>query len=167
MDFRFTNEYSFSKLDEVVSFLFGPRLWIPQVDYPDFFEWADRSHQELRKGVKRAMVVLSQGNVVGVTIYQKHKNLSDTLEIKNLTVRPDVRGRHIASFLLRNTELEGIAEFRSQYAICDAKRNNWPIKFFLFKHQYKIVGQDDLYSLKTGKDSIYKKKLNYLVSSGV
>lgn len=36
MDFRFTNEYSPTRVDEIVAYLLGPRLWTPQANYPDF-----------------------------------------------------------------------------------------------------------------------------------
>jgi|SRR3972149_4493325 len=159
MNFKFTNEYSVSKLDEIVSYLLGPRLWIPTNDYPDFSDWADMAHWELRKERKRALIALSRGNVIGVCIYQRHKKYSDALEIKNLTVRPDLRGRYIASFLLRNTETEGGNELNSHYAICDAKANNFPVKFFLLRHKYNILGRQDLYELGTGEDCVYKKRL--------
>ena len=86
MDFKFTNNYPISRLDEIVSYLLGPRLWIPNTDYPDFLDWAQKVHGELKKDVKRALIALSENNVVGVAIYQRHKKYKDTLEIKNLTV---------------------------------------------------------------------------------
>ncbi|MFZ2664566.1 MAG: GNAT family N-acetyltransferase [Patescibacteria group bacterium] len=159
MNFKFTNEYPASKIDEIVSFILGPRLWIPNTDYPDFLEWADKSHKELSKESKRALIALSYGNVVGVCVYQKHKRFKDTLEIKNLTVRPDLRGRYLASFLLRNTEIEGFREFKSNCILCDAKANNFEVKFFLLKHKYLMAGSEDLYRLGSGEDVIYKKKL--------
>ena len=87
MNFKFTNEYSDSRIDEIVSYLLGPRLWIPTIDYPDFADWTEKTYKELKKERKRAMIVLSRNNVVGAIIYQKHKKKNDTLEIKNLTVK--------------------------------------------------------------------------------
>jgi ribosomal protein S18 acetylase RimI-like enzyme len=92
-------------------------------------------------------------------IYQRHKKYKDTLEIKNMTVRPDMRGRYVASFLMRNAEIEGQREFDSRYVLCDAKANNYPVRLFLMKHQYKIVRKEDLYGLNSGKDIIYQKSL--------
>lgn len=157
MDFKFTNEYPASRLDEIVSYLSGPRLWIPQTDYPDFFDWAEKVHKELKADSKRVVVAFSGCDIVGVTVYQRHKKFRDALEIKNLTVRPDMRGRYIASFLMRNTEIEGCNEFNSKYILCDAKANNYPVRLFLLKHQYKIVRREDLYGLKSGEDIVYRK----------
>jgi ribosomal protein S18 acetylase RimI-like enzyme len=159
MDFVFTNEYPVGRIDEIVSFLLGPRLWIPKTDYPDFLDWAQRVHGELKKESKRALVALAHGTVVGAAIYQRHKKQTDTLEIKNLTVRPDVRGRYIASFLMRNAEIEGAREFGAHTALCDAKADNLSVQHFLLKHHYRIVGRHDLYQLHSGRDCVYQKQL--------
>jgi ribosomal protein S18 acetylase RimI-like enzyme len=159
MDFKFTNNYPLSKVDEIVSYLLGPRLWIPNTDYPDFLDWAQKVHGELKKEVKRALIALYENNIVGVVIYQRHKKYKDALEIKNLTVRPDMRGRFIASFLMRNAEIEGQREFNSRYVLCDAKANNHQVRLFLMKHHYRIVRREDLYGLNSGDDIVYRKDL--------
>ena len=158
MDFRFTNEYPVSRLDEAVSFLSGPRLWIPNNDYPDFLDWAQKTHNELKSDAKRAIIALSRNNIIGVIIYQRHKKDKSALELKNLTVRPDARGRYIASFLLKNAEVEGTREFSSKFITCDAKAKNLEIMHFLLKHHYRIAGRNDLYGLNSGEDIVYKKR---------
>ncbi|MBI2063915.1 MAG: GNAT family N-acetyltransferase [Candidatus Yanofskybacteria bacterium] len=163
MDFKFTNEYSMGRLDEAVSFLLGPRLWIPSNDYPDFLDWAQKTHGELKSNAKRAIIALSWNDIVGVVIYQRHKKDKSYLEIKNLTVRPDARGRYIASFLLRNAEVEGMKEFSPQFITCDAKAKNLEIMHFLLKHHYKIYGKHDLYGLSSGEDLVYKKRVINLI----
>ena len=105
--------------------------------------------------------------IVGVTIYQRHKKYSEALEIKNLTVRPDKRGRYIASFLLRNSEIEGAAEFKSQYILCDAKIKNFPIRWFLEKNKYQIVDKRDLYNKGSGEDLVYKKDFSKYFKANV
>lgn len=157
--FTFTNDYAPARLDEIVEYLLGPRLWIPQTDYPDFFDWADRAHRELKREAKRAMLALSGKEIVGITIYQRHKRYRDALEIKNLTVRPDQRGRHIASFLIRNTEIEGGKEFGVSYVLCDAKANNFAVRNFLLKHRYQPLERTDLYNISAGDDLVYRKNL--------
>ncbi len=163
MIFQFTNEYPVSRLDEIISYLMGPRLWIPHGDYPDFLDWADRVHKELKKNSKRAMIAFQNNEIVGVTIYQRHKSYPDSLEIKNLTVRPDRRGRHIASFLLRNSEIEGAKDFKSVRILCDAKVKNFAIKSFLLRNNYQILAKDNLYGKNGGDDLIYTKSVkNYV-----
>ena len=165
MDFRFTTEYSLSRLDEIIVYLMGPRLWIPHTDYPDFGEWAERSYQEIKKERKRAIIALSQDQIVGVIVYQQHKKFSESLELKNLTVRPDQRGRHIASFLIRNAEVEGLKEFKATNVLCDVKASNFGVRLFLLKHQYHIVTETDLYLLGTGNDIVFRKDLRPLLIS--
>ena len=162
MNFVFTNEYPASKLDEVVSYLLGPRLWIPRGDYPDFWDWAEKTHKELKKETKRVLVAFNNKEIIGVTVYQRHKQYPEILEIKNLTVRPDQRGRYVASFLLRNTEIEGAKELQSKFILCDAKKNNLAVQWFLLKNHYQIAGKADLYNLGSGEDLIYKKSLSCL-----
>ena len=159
MDVRFTNEYSVARLDEITAYLMGPRLWIPHGDYPDFTDWAQKVYTELKNDTKRALLALQHGVIVGATIYQRHKKYSDAVEIKNLTVRPDMQGRYIASFLLRNTEIEGAREFASRAVYCDAKAHNRAIRSFLFKHHYRALGKEDLYTLGAGDDVLYRKVL--------
>lgn len=137
----------------------GPRLWVPQNDYPDFFDWAQKTYGELKKENKRAIIALSNKEIVGVTVYQQHKKYKQDLEVKNLTVRPDARGRYVASFLLRNTEIEGAKEFASRYAVCDAKAKNFSIRSFLLKNNYRTIANQDLYGLGAGEDIVYRKNL--------
>lgn len=157
LDFRFTTEETCRRADEVVDYLKGPRLWVPQLDYPDFSEWMDRTHAQLKTEEKRAILAISQGNVVGAIVYQRHKKVPQTLEIKNITVRPDQRGRHVASFLLRNAEIEGARDFRTVSTMVDAKASNLPIRYFLTRNGYKASVIEDLYCLGAGPDIVYEK----------
>ena len=159
MQYLFTTEYPQSKLDEIVGYLLGPRLWVPSTDYPDFYDWAQKAHEELRRDLKRALVGFSHGEIAGVIIYQRHKQNASLLEMKNLTVRPDHQGRYIASFLLRNAEVEGAREFRSRAVVCDAKASNAGIHSFLLRHHYRPSGCDDIYRLGGGRDVLYRKAI--------
>lgn len=159
MNFTFTTDDTFKRADEIVDYLLGPRLWIPRLDYPDFFAWVDRTHAQLKSEEKRAIVALSGGNVCGAVIYQKHKTEPDTLEIKNITVRPDMRGRYVASFLVRNAEVEGALDFKANRVVLDAKKRNSAIRSFLFKGGYLPLQTMDLYALGAGEDIVYAKRL--------
>lgn len=131
MDFKFTSEYKASQLDEIVDYILGTRLWIAQADHPDITGWAKKAHFKLRKETKRALVCFSASTLVGVAIYQKHKSVSDYVELKNISVRPEPRSRYIASFLIRNVEVEASREFGSNLITCDAKERNYEITHFL------------------------------------
>ena len=157
MDFRFTTEQTLSRTDEIISYLCGPRLWIPKLDYPDFDAWIEKAHAELKTEQKRALLALSIGQVVGVIVYQRHHQLPNTLEIKNLTVRPDMRGRHIADFLIRNAEIEGIRDFATNRVIVDTKARNFEMRSFLLHSGYKPKAIADVYGLGAGQDVVYEK----------
>ena len=161
MDFRFTNEFAPTKIDEIVGFLMGPRLWIPHGDYPDFLDWAQKVHVQLKSEAKRAIIALEHGQVVGAAVYQRHRKDADALELKNLTVRPDKRGRYLASFLVRNMEVEGATEFGSRHVVCDAKTGNLGIRLFLERQRYRVIGRDDLYAKGGGTDLVFRKDLRF------
>lgn len=106
MEFTFTTERTWQMADQVVDYLRGPRLWIPRTEYPDFDDWLQRVHRQLKNEEKRAVLAFAGGDIVGAVVYQRHRECPVVLEIKNVSVRPDARGRHVASFLLRNAEVE-------------------------------------------------------------
>lgn len=160
MEFLFTTEASVTRTDEIIHFLRGPRLWIPSGGYPDFDEWTDKVHRQLRAEEKRAIVAISRGDVVGAIVYQRDRSDPAILEVKNLTVRPDARGRYLASFLARNAEIEGAADFPGvTSAHCDAKAGNAGIRLFLLRSGYRIAGRADLYGKGGGEDLLFRKPL--------
>ncbi len=163
MDIRFTSQFPRSRLDEIVDTIIRPRLWVPQptLAYPDIEDWAQKVHAELLKEIKMAIIGLGAFNeIVGLVIFQHHKEIRDALEIKHLNVAPNMRQRYVASFLLRNAEVEGM-RFFSQVTkvICDAKKDNFPVYKFLVKHHYIVVQKTQLY--KYGEeDMVFEKLLN-------
>lgn len=92
-------------------------------------------------------------------VYQRHKAVPSALEIKNITVRPDMRGRFIAGFLLRNAEIEGAADYGVREVIVDAKARNVAIRAYLWRQGYRRRGEEDLYGLGAGQDVVYGKRL--------
>jgi ribosomal protein S18 acetylase RimI-like enzyme len=166
MHLTVTNESSIARADEVVDFLRGPRLWIPQEQYPDFDDWLSRVHIQLKGEDKRAMLAIEKGRVIGAVVYQRHRTSPDILELKNISVRPEASGRCIASLLVRNAELEGMRDFPGVTgAIVDAKADNIGIRLFLLRHAYRVVGVEDLYGLNAGQDLVFRKPLGRLVST--
>lgn len=165
MNIVVTTEKVWSMADEIVGYLTGPRLWIPQSDYPDFEDWAQRVHAQLKSEAKRAVVALSAGAVVGAAVYQPHRSDPRVLEVKNITVRPDARGRLLATFMLRNAEVEGAADFGCREAAVDAKARNSALRAFLFKSGYRVDRVEDLYGLGAGADVVYRKTLPMAAAS--
>lgn len=159
MEFRFTNEIPASQVDHVVDFALGPRLWVPDGNYPDELDWAEKAHTEIKGEVKRPMVVFDSRELVGNIIYQRDKVDPTALEIKRISVMPSARGRGVAGFLLRQAEIEGQREFGTTVARGDAKVSNVPMRKFLLTQGYRIIGKADLYGLGAGEDYIYEKPL--------
>lgn len=160
MEVLFTSDRTVRMADEIVDYLRGPRLWIPQADYPDFDDWLQRSWLQLKREEKRALVGISAGRVVGAVVYQRHRQLPRAMEVKNLTVRPDARGRHVASFLLRNAEVEGQRDYGSAEVLVDAKARNGAVRAFFLRNAYSVVGVEDLYGLRAGEDVLFRKSLS-------
>jgi ribosomal protein S18 acetylase RimI-like enzyme len=160
MEVLFTSERTVRMADEIVDYLLGPRLWIPQADYPDYGDWVQKVWSQLQSEEKRALVAVCRRRVVGAVVYQPHRALPGVLEVKNLTVRPDAQGRHIASFLLRNAEVEGARDFGSREVTLDAKARNAAIRAFLLRNGYSVSGLRDLYGLRAGDDVVFCKPLS-------
>ena len=149
INFHFTDDFD---LGSVISFLASHS----GSAYPDFVDWLDKVSVELGM-IKRGIFCYEYTRLVGLVLFQKHKMLADFLELKNLTVLPGFNGRYVASFLLRNAEIEGEKIFRVNNIICDAKKNDIPITNFLLFHKYDILGHQDLYGLGAGLDNVFMK----------
>lgn len=159
MEVLFTSDRTVRMADEIIDYLLGPRLWIPQADYPDFGDWVQKVWSQLKSEEKRALIGVAGGRVVGAVVYQRHRALPRSLEVKNLTVRPDLQGRRVASFLLRNAEVEGRRDFGSSEVLVDAKVRNAAIRRFLLRNGYSVLGTSDLYGLRAGDDVLFRKAL--------
>jgi len=155
----FTSEETWKRADEVVDYLRGPRLWIPRLQYPDFDQWLEKAWCQLRSEKKRTLLALVDGRIAAAVIYQRHADDPSVLEVKNVSVRPDWRGRLVASFLLRNAEVEGSRDFGSREAVVDAKAENVAVRAYLLRNGYVPADVLDLYGLGAGPDVLYRKPL--------
>jgi hypothetical protein len=72
-------------------------------------------------------------------------------------VHSEYGGRHLASILLRNAEIEGARDFSSKHVVVDAKASNKAIRLFLLGHRYRVQETLDLYGLGAGQDLVFKK----------
>jgi ribosomal protein S18 acetylase RimI-like enzyme len=98
---------------------------------------------------------------VGAVIYKAHPDDPSTLQIKNISLAPDARGRHIANFLVRNVEIEAA---RHDFPDCtqvvvDTKTTNTEMLSFLFAAGYELAAIEDLYGLDSGLDAVLTKPL--------
>jgi len=157
VEFVFTTEQTIQRADEITSYLRGPRLGIPREDYPDFDNWLEKAHRQLKSEEKRAIVALAQGQIVGAILYQQHRSVLGMLELKTIAIRPDQRGRFIASFLLRNAEIEGMRDYATDRIWVDAKQSNQAMRKFLLSNGYRVDRTMDLYRQGSGADVVYQK----------
>ena len=157
VDFYFTSDFHSSK--KLVEFLAGDRLWIPRTDYPDFMYWLDKVEVELESGQKQSIVAFYQKKLVGAILFQKHKQIPSVLELKNLTVLQEAGGRFVASFLIRNAEVEGLKTMQCLSVMGDAKRTNHAITDLMLKNGYNIVSDLDLYHLGRDRDNLFFKEV--------
>jgi ribosomal protein S18 acetylase RimI-like enzyme len=132
---------------------------VKKTNYPDFMFWLDKVDVELNNGTKQGVFCYAGGTIVGAVIYQRHKTCPEFLELKNLTVLPEVGRRFVASFLLRNAEVEGRERFRTTHVWADSKKGNVQIDAFLLRNGYRVISTMDLYGLKAGADNVYTKEL--------
>jgi len=159
-NFRFTNEHSSAGAADVIDVLRRPRLWIPtEHDYPNHDAWLDKTEAQIASGAKRAMSGYMGNRAIGAVIYRQSPEDLDIVDIRNISVSDDARGRYVGSFLLRNAELEasqidfpGTREF-----VVDTKIANTEMIEFLMSHGYSIKEITDLYGLGAGLDAVMAK----------
>jgi hypothetical protein len=92
------------------------------LDYPGYDAWLQRAESELDAGYKQAILAFSEGTLVGNIVYQRHKQLPGTLEIKNLRVAAGKQRRDFGHFMLRQVQVEAN---RGDYGLilCDARES--------------------------------------------
>ncbi len=160
MEFLVTNEKTVQKVDEIIDFLKGPRLYIPNTTYSGHTTWLEhKAYPQLKNGAKLATVCFDKSLVSGVVIYQEHPTLKNTVEIRNITVRPTSRGRLFGSFLLRNTELEAKYCLGAKELVIDCKLQNANMMQFLLRNGYMVKQVVDLYKVGDGMDVVFSKKI--------
>jgi N-acetylglutamate synthase-like GNAT family acetyltransferase len=160
-EFRFTNEHKASEVGNVISVLRRPRLWIPtETDYPGHSTWLEKVEDQIQTGKKRAMLAYIAGKPVGAVVYQRHEQSPNVVEVRNISVSPDSTHRGIASFLLRNTEIEAVSvDFPGTDTIMvDTKITNPEMIQFLETRRYELAGIADLYETGT-PDAVFTKPL--------
>lgn len=123
--------------------------------YPNYSDWVERSVHEILMGYKQAVLAFSEGRLVGDLVYQPHKELPDTLELKNLRMHPLLRGRGFGYFMIRQAEVEN-AGFSQ--VVCDVRASQIDV-VNLFRHsKYKEVFRAPLYN-SSEEDIVFAKSL--------
>jgi len=102
VDYTFRTLGDQRDLKRLRGFLHRQGLW-----YPDYERWIENvCIPDLERGYKSAVVAYSNGVVIGDCVWQPHKELPRTGELKNLRVLEPHRNRDIGHFLLRQAEEE-------------------------------------------------------------
>ena len=133
------------------NFLLGQALW-----YSNYERWVEEvCIPDIENNWKTAIVAYSNNYVVGDAIFQKHKQLPRTREIKNLRINPEYRRKDLAHFLIRHVEEENKELF--DRIILDTDTKNTGIVRFLIFCGYRPIMQLPLYS-DNNLDVIFSKE---------
>ena len=162
INLRFSNELSKSQLGDVMKVLSRPRLWIPtSADYPRHQEWLDKSEAQIAEGSKRALLAYADNTPVGAIVYRRHETEEKTVEIRNISIDPAIRGQLFGAFMLRQVETDVLAnEYpKADTFVVDTKINNTSMISFLENQGYRRSNTLDLYQDGTGMDAILVKTL--------
>jgi ribosomal protein S18 acetylase RimI-like enzyme len=125
--------------------------------YPDYFMWLEKCKRQLELGEKNAFYAISEGNVMGNIIFQKLKDDSNVLEIKNFRVSE--KNRHLGIGSALETVLYSYAKSNDFKKIqVDTHQDNMEMIQFLIKRGYRIESREFLYA-KDMSEIILSKKL--------
>ena len=158
IEVRFTNEPTGRQFDDTLTVLSQPRLWIPtEHDYPRHTDWLDRTADELQRGHKRALLAYAESSPMGVIIYRPKQDDLETIEIRNISINPAVKGRLFGSLMLRQVE----HDYPDARTISvDTKITNEHMISFLESQGYGISAIEDLYGDNTELDALLTKSLD-------
>ena len=149
-DFRFKTIEDEKELKLLLNFLIKQDL-----GYPNYEEWVQKSEYEIEKGLKIPILGLSGNELVADLIYQKHKELSNSLEIKNCRVISPLRYRDFARFMFKQVEIEAKRKYDS--IVCDVRSTEIRTIEFLLNINYIPLNKKPLYDNKL--DIIFFKSL--------
>jgi ribosomal protein S18 acetylase RimI-like enzyme len=130
------------QLKGLISFLAKQDL-----NYPRYDDWVQKTEYELDSGYKKAILAFSEGKLVGNLIYQKHKEIPEFLELKNLRIHPDFRMRDFGRFMLKQAEVENSGKYDA--IICDCHSEQSEIIRFLQSCNYIPIKSIPLYDKNT------------------
>ncbi|MBN1175663.1 hypothetical protein JXA48_03390 [Candidatus Woesearchaeota archaeon] len=151
IDFSFKDIQSIKQLDELATFLHFLNL-----GYKNYDDWVEKARFELSIEYKKAITIHSEGKLVGDVIWQPHKSLPRTKEIKNIRVNPLAQGHGCAYFATKQAELEDKEDY--DLIVVDAPANKIDVYSFLIQLGYKPIMTTPLYDGQT-PDVFFVKSL--------
>lgn len=137
-DFNFRSVQTSREIRQARDFLLKQDL-----SYAGYSSWVQRAEAELFSGYKRAALAYSNGMIVGDIVWQMHKQIPRVREIKNIRIHPDVRGRYLAHFLIKQAEVEDRQEYDS--LLVDARENQQDLIGLMRDMGYRPIAILNLY----------------------
>lgn len=148
----------------IVDFLRKPRLWIPtKADYGESHSaWLEKTEAELSDGTRHALFAKTGSQTVGAVVFRQNQEKSEIVDIRNISISPDTRGRYFGAFLLRNSEYlaKEVYPQLSCFTV-DTKLTNHSMRSFLKSQDYQEKSVLDLYD-SGRQDVVLKKQLGKL-----
>ncbi len=156
--FHFRSLEDEKELEDLINFLRHQDM-----SYPNYQDWVSKTRHEIDSGTKKSILAFDERTLIAEIIYQKHKQLPNVIEMKNLRVHPKYERRGFAYFLIRQVE----AENRTASAIiCDARASLRDIHYLLIFLGYTSLLQTPLYD-DNNLDTIFVKTFTERTSSGL
>jgi ribosomal protein S18 acetylase RimI-like enzyme len=149
MDFQFRSIQDEKDVARLERFLLSQSL-----NYPDYEDWVRRAVEETLAGYKQGIMAFNGEFLVGDLIFQPHKELPRTLELKNLRIHPKVKRRGFAYFMLKQAE----AQNGYNGIICDVRASQISVVNLLKLMDYKEVFRAPLYDSRE-EDIVFVKSL--------
>jgi ribosomal-protein-alanine N-acetyltransferase len=117
---------------------------------PEIAQWTVRDYDRVARGEMARWVAEDESGVTGFIVARQV--LTD-LEILNLAVRPDARGREIATQLLRQT-LKWSESFEARRAILEVRASNLAALRFYERNKFQVVGRRPRYYTGPVEDAL-------------
>lgn len=140
LDFTFRGISDIRELNRLKGFLLAQSL-----NYVDYGDWVERCIGEIDIGYKDSILAFSDGVLVGDLIFQPHKSLPRTLELKNLRIHSDIRRRDFGHFMLKQFEVEARNSGRYDLLIGDIRENQESVRRLFVFSGYRELQTVSLY----------------------
>lgn len=138
-NFNFRQIDSTQDIGKLINFMARQPL-----NYPGYDGWLQRSEPELHMAYKQAILAFSDKTLVGDAVYQKHKQLAGTIEIKNLRMHEEIRRRDFGHFILKQIEVEAI-KLGYELMVADARASQTDVISLLKFSGFREIARAPLY----------------------
>lgn len=122
-------------------------------------DWIQRTEAELYGEYKQAVLAFSDRKLVGDLVYQPHKQLPKTLELKNLRIHPQLRRRDLGHFMLRQAEVEARRTGQFDLIMVDARASQQDVLRLLQFTGYREVSRGIFLYDDNKEDVVFVKSL--------